>query len=171
MKKLANSKFETLLEASLGRYQLGGYLQGEVVKLKKDALKHQYFVDRGQTFRDLVQSLIERDQVLRISSIKSIRPDVSGIQHRSSPDDLYLDVFEEHAPGLTYNVMTVPSACVEKVDFGINLPPTGGVKKQNRVEKLHPIDSSDYSLPSNNTKLPNSNSWPSQPGGRSPQKY
>jgi hypothetical protein len=178
MKKLENSKFETLLEYSLGRYQLGGYLLGDIVRIKSTALSHPYLASRGQTFKDMVKSLIDNNKDLRVSSIKSIRPDVSGIPHRSAPDGYYIDVFEEHAPGLAYNIMTLPSEVLELVDYGINLPPTGGIKKSNRVEKLHaekPADlgtyPSDSSLPSNNTKLPSSNSWPNQPGGRKPQKY
>jgi len=177
--KLQESKFNTLLEYSLNRYQLGGFLVGDVVTIKPSALKHKDIVDRGQTFKDLLETKIKNKDLLRVAAVKSIRPDITGGPHNSGAADYYIDVFEEYAPGLFHNVMTLPGAVLEVQDHGINLPPAAGLRKKVNVHGPKEIDSKDNlgtypkdnSTPKSNTKLPNGNTWPNVPGGRKAQKY
>ena len=177
--KLQHSKFNVLLEYSLNRYQLGGFLVGDVVTIKPSALKHRDIVERGQTFKDLLQSKIKNKDLLRVSAVKSIRPDITGRPNNSGVADYYIDVFEEYAPGMFHNVMTLPAEVLEVQDFGINLPPPAGLRKKTKSHNSKEADLNndlgtypkDSKTPKNNTVLPNSNKWPNEPGGRKPQKY
>lgn len=177
--KLQESKFNNLLEHSLNRYQLGGFLVGDVVIIKPSALKHKDIVNRGQTFKDILEAKIKNKDLLRVAAVKSIRPDIAGQPHNSGAADFYVDVFEEYAPGLFHNVMTLPADVLEVKDYGINLPPPAGLRRKNKVHGLKDIDNTDthgtypkdHSVPKSNTKLPNGNAWPNEPGGRKAQKY
>jgi hypothetical protein len=177
--KLQESKFNVLLEYSLNRYQLGGFLVGDVVTVKPSALKHKEIVDRGQTFKDLLEAKIKNKDLLRVAAVKSIRPDIAGRPNNSGVADFYIDVFEEYAPGLFHNVMTLPAEVLEVHDSGINLPPAAGMRRKSRVHGSKEANISndlgtypaDSSTPKVNTKLPNANKWPDAPGGRKPQKY
>lgn len=184
--KLQESKFNVLLEHSLNRYQLGDFLTGMTVTIKPKygkpltaTLDHPELVDRGQTFKDLIASCIENKTVLRVADIKSIRPDITGRPHNSGAADHYIDVMQEYAPGLYHNVMTLPGEILEIQEHGINLPPAAGMRRDSKLSKgeqhshenklgTYPKDSSN---PSVNAKLPNSNKWPNEPGGRKSQKY
>lgn len=184
--KLQESKFNVLLEYSLNRYQLGGFLTGQTVIIKPkygkpttSTLDHPELVDRGQTFKDLIASCIESKTPLRVSDIKSIRQDIPGRPHNSGASDYYIDVMQEYAPGLYHNVMTLPGELLEVQEHGINLPPAAGMRRQSKNSKAeeHEHENSlgtypkDSSTPKVNTKLPNANKWPNEPGGRKSQKY
>lgn len=179
--KLQESKFNTLLEHSLGRYQLGGFLVGDVVVIKPNALKHAEIAERGQTFKDLLESKIKEKALLRVAAVKSIRQDIPGRPHNSGAANYYIDVFEEYAPGLYHNVMTLPAEVLEVQDYGINMPPAAGMRRKSKAElNAKELENSndlgtkpkDSSLPKNNTKLPNANKWQdNKPGGRKTQKY
>jgi hypothetical protein len=177
--KLQQSKFNVLLEYSLNRYQLGGFLVGDVVTIKPTALKHKEIIDRGQTFKDILESKIKNKDLLRVAAVKSIRPDITGRPNNSGVADFYVDVFEEYAPGLFHNVMTLPAEVLEVHDHGINLPPPAGHRRKSKVHKSKEADTSnklgtypaDSSTPKVNTTLPNANKWPNEPGGRKAQKY
>lgn len=177
--KLQESKFNVLLEYSLNRYQLGGFLIGDAVTIKPAALKHRDIVDRGQTFKDLLEAKIKNKDLLRVAAVKSIRPDIAGRPNNSGVADFYVDVFEEYAPGLFHNVMTLPAEVLEVHDFGINLPPAAGLRRKSKVHKSKEADTSnklgmqskDSTTPKVNTTLPNANKWPNEPGGRKAQKY
>lgn len=184
--KLQESKFNNLLEHSMDRYQLGGFLTGDAVVIKPkfgkpatSTLDHPEIVDRGQTFKDLLTSLITSKAQLRVADVKSIRQDSPGQPHNSAPANRYVDVMQEYAPGLFYNVMTLPAEVLEVQDNGINLPPASGLRRKSKAEKNkeHKHENSlgtypkDSTTPKTNTKLANANSWPNEPGGRKPQKY
>lgn len=177
--KLQESKFKTLLEYSLNRYQMGGFLIGDTVIIKPQALKHADIAERGQTFKDLIESKIKNKDILRVAAIKSAYPDQAGRPNNSGSCCYYIDVFEEYAPGLYHNVMTLPAEVLEVQDFGINLPPAAGLHRKSKSQKNTKLDMKDTlgtypqnnKLPDSNTKLPNSNSWPDTTGGRKSQKY
>jgi hypothetical protein len=177
--KLTESKFNVLLEYALSRYQMGGFLVGDLVVIKPSALKHEEIASRGQTFKEQIEARIKSKQHLRVSYVKSIRQDTPGRPANSGAADYYVDVVEEYAPGLFHNVFTLPAEVLEVVDYGINMPPAAGMRRKSKSEKIkedphndilgtYPMDNS---LAKTNTKIANSNKWPDVPGGRTQQKY
>ena len=163
--KLENSKFKTLLESSLNRYQKDDLLVGNVVTIKPNALKHEDLVDRDQSFKDLIASKIKTKELLRVASV--------------DPDSHMIDVYEELAPGSFGNIFTLPCKVLRRHDAGINMPPAAGMKRKSKNTKpeldphsniLHTYPM-DNSLPTSNAKMSNANQWPSAPGGRKSQKY
>jgi hypothetical protein len=177
------TKFNVLYENLLERYQQGGFLIGDRVRFRKDALKLDFFRNKGQNFLDIVKSCMDPsfDLNLRISAIKSIYPTTTQNYRggTESPDAIFADVIVEYAPGLYRTPMTVPIEALELQDDGINTGPVpDSVKRKSKIqikpEEQKAEQSADFeiNLDNKNVKLPNGNSWDdSKPGaGNTPKK-
>lgn len=170
------SQFESLYEAELSRFVSHGFLVGDRVKIKKDAVNHEYVTNRAKSFQDIVRACADPsfDLNLRIGAIKSIYPTTTqnygnGTQ---SPDGIFLDIYIEYAPGLYRNPMTLPIDCVEVMDDGNNRGPVpDSVRRKNNIHgpedtKADSDIKADINLANKNTKLPGANKWDdTQPGG------
>lgn len=170
------SKFEKLFEAELERFQQGGFMVGDRIRFKKDALQHEYIAKRAQSFKDIVKACMEPsfDLVLRIGAIKSIYPTTTqnygnGTQ---SPDGTFFDIYIEYAPGLYRNPMTVPLDVIEPIDDGNNRGPiVNSVRRKNNVHgpeetKAESDIKADINLTTKNVQLPGANKWDdTKPGG------
>lgn len=169
------SNFEKLYEAELERFQQGGFLVGDRIRFKKDALKHDYIASRAQSFQDIVKTCMEPsfDLVLRIGAIKSIYPTTTqnygnGTQ---SPDGTFFDIYIEYAPGLYRNPMTVPIDVIEVQDDGNNRGPVpGSTRRENNIhgpkeQKANSDIKAEVNLTNTNANLPGANKWDdTQPG-------
>ena len=177
------TKFDVLFENLLERYQQGGFIIGDRVRFKKDALKSDFMKDKGQNFIDIVKSCMDPnfDLNLRISAIKSIYPTTTQNYRggTESPDSIYADVIVEYAPGLYRTPMTVPIEILELQDDGINTGPVpDSVKRKSKIE-IKPKDveakqEADFeiNLQNKNVQLPGGTKWnDSKPGaGNMPKK-
>lgn len=170
------SNFDTLFEAELERFQQGGFLVGDRVRFKKDALKHPYIASRAKSFQDIVVACMQPtfDLLLRIGAIKTIYPSNSTVHGlgTQAPDGVFFDVYIEYAPGLYRNPMTVPLEVLELMDDGINRGPVpDSVRRPNDIHGPEKVDATtdakhDINLTTKNTSLPGSNKWDdTQPGG------
>jgi len=121
------------------------------------------------------------DLNLRVSAVKSIYP-TTTMNYRGgteAPDNIYVDIIIEYAPGLYRNPMTVPIEALEIQDDGINRGPVpDSVKRKSKIhgpEKVETDSSADFevNLNNKNVKLPGGKNWDdSKPGaGNQPKKY
>lgn len=177
------AKFNVLFENLLERYQQGGFLIGDRVRFKKDALKLDFFRNKGQNFLEIVKSCMDPkfDLNLRISAIKSTRPTTTQNYRggSESPDNIYADVIIEYAPGLYRNPMTVPIESLELQEDGINTGPVpDSVKRKSRIEiKPKEVEAEqeakfDINLQNKNVQIPGGTKWnDKEPGaGNKPKK-
>ena len=137
--------FDTLFEHTLERYQQGGFLLGDRVKFVKGWEKLSFFKNKGQSFLDIVKSCSEPgfDLNLRIGAIKSVRPTTTQnyTSGTESPDNIYVDLYVEYAPGLYRTPMTVPIEAIEWADDGINTGPVpDSLKRKSRVHGPEEIE-------------------------------
>lgn len=165
------TKFKSLYESLLGRYQQGGFVIGDRVRYRKDCLKLDFFANKPQGFIDIIKTCMESgfDLNLRVSSLKSTRPTTTQNYRggTESPDNIYADVIIEYAPGLYRNPVTVPIEALELLDDGINTGPVpDSVKRKNDVQ-INPSEVEaksntdfDINLNNKNVKL----SFAKQPG-------
>jgi hypothetical protein len=112
-------KFEKLHEETLYRYQQGGFLRGDYVKIKKDALKNESIGQFSDQMKSIIQDAIKNETTLRVSYIKSGRTEsYSGpVDAANIPScTLWADCYVEHAPGMWHNVMTIPLSILEKIE-------------------------------------------------------
>lgn len=171
------SNFEQLFESEMERFQQGGYMIGDRIRFKKDAIKHKYVTGRAQSYVDLIKSCSEPsfDLNLRIGAIKSIFPATTqnyGAGISTPPDMVFFDIYIEYAPGLYRNPMTVPCEIIELHDDGINRGPVpDSLRRKNKIHAPEKVQAetdgkSEVNLTNKNASLPGSNKWDdTQPGG------
>jgi hypothetical protein len=162
------SNFDILFEKEMERFQQGGFLVGDRIRFKKDALKHDYIAKRAQSFQDIVKSCMDPsfDLNLRIGSLKSIYP-TSATNFQSgvtAPDGVFADIYIEYAPGLYRNPMTVPIETIEHIDDGNERGPIpASLKRPNNThgpkEQKATSDKNEVNLNNQNVQLPGSNKW------------
>ena len=170
------SNFDTLFENEAGRFQQGGFMVGDRIRFKANALKHEYVTKRAQSFQDIVRSCMDPsfDLNLRIGATKSIYPTTTqnygnGTQ---SPDGIFFDIYIEYAPGLYRNPMTVPLDIVELMDDGMQRGPIpDSLRRPNNIHGPEETEATsdikaDINLTIKNVPLPGANKWDdTQPGG------
>lgn len=146
-------KFENIAESTLTRYQQGGLMIGDVVKIKPNALKHPKIKDMGENVKGNIKMLMDTDLHLRVKAIKSEHTDNNfgvsdgmglGYGATFSPNGFWIDVAVEHAPGLTTNPITLPIEVLERMDFGANLPPIPDSLKRKGNVNIKPIEVKEY---------------------------
>lgn len=143
-------KFEEITESTLTRYQQGGLLVGEVVTVKKNALKHPKIKGMGDNMRANIEELMKTDLNLRVTAIKSIRgsqgdmSDGLGAGATTAPTDFWVDVAVEHAPGFTTNPLTLPIEILDRVDLGANLAPIPDSLKRKGNINIKPVEAGPY---------------------------
>jgi hypothetical protein len=177
------TKFDVLFENLLEPFQQGGFIIGNRVRFKKDALKSDFMKNKGQNFIEVVKSCMDPnfDLNLRISALKSVYPTTTQNYRggTESPDKIYADVIIEYAPGLYRTPMTVPIELLELQDDGINTGPVpDSVKRKSKInikpEKVEAEQKADFdiNLQNKNVQLPGGRKWnDKEPGaGNSPKK-
>lgn len=177
------TKFDVLYENMLERFQQGGFLIGDRVRFKKNALSMEFFKNKGENFLGVVKACMDPnfDLNLRIAAVKSIYPTTTQNYRggTESPDKVYADVIIEYAPGLYRNPMTVPIEALELQDDGINRGPIpDSVKRKSKInikpEKTEAEQEAkfDINLQNKNVQLPGGTKWnDKEPGaGNSPKK-
>lgn len=164
------SKFDALLEKELEPFQTGGYVVGQRIRFKKDALKHEYVQSRAQSFQDIIRACMDPgfDLNLRIGALKSIYPTSSTNFQAGhvAPTGMFADIYIEYAPGLFRNPTTVPVEILDVMDDGNERGPIpNSLKRPNNVhgpkeQKAQPDDvKAEINLTNKNVKLPGANKW------------
>lgn len=158
--KQFSGKFEKIMEDTIYRFQNGGLLNGDIVKIRKDALNNDKVKKMSDPYREIIKNAMSTDLNLRVSAVKSIRPNTAGnytgTYGTDAPADYYVDVVVEYAPGLFRDPITVPMEILERVDTGINLSPiapsTVRKNKETKPAKVT-VNDGNRTNPSKNTKL------------------
>ena len=155
-------KFEALMEDTIYRYQTGGFLNGDIVKFRTNALSHNGIKAMSGQYQEMVKNAMKTDLNLRVCAIKSIRPNTAGYYGggqgatTDAAGDFYIDLVVEYAPGLWKDPITVPMEVLERVDTGINLAPVpDSLKRKQRISKPEKQDTEgkERNLTTKNIKL------------------
>jgi hypothetical protein len=136
-----NSKFDTIFESNFNRYQGGGFLTGDVIKLKQDWESSEWAKKAPEQMVSKIKELAGSDLVLRVSAVKALRPSVnSDVNQASGVDDFHLDVTQELAPGFyNGNYVTLPQELVElEDDVTLNLPEVPDSMKREEDVDIKP---------------------------------
>ena len=117
-------KFSTLLEGVFQRYQGGSFLTGDVVKIKEDALNHEWTKNQCGSLVEKIKQFMDGGLNLRVSSVQAKRPAVSGsVQQDNQVDEYFCDIVQETAPGRWHEFITIPAHLLEENNpDDINLP-------------------------------------------------
>ena len=160
-------KFEAITETTLSRFQQGGIMVGDIVKIKPKALNHPKVKEMGDNLKGNIQMLMDTDLHITVTALRSTRDsrgemgDGLGLGSTTAPTDFWLDVAVLHSPGLKSDPITIPIEVVERQDFGASLPPTPDslIRKGNvniKPKEVGPYDNNKgdkYENAKSNTKL------------------
>lgn len=125
-------KFDTLLEGVFQRFQGGGFLTGDLVKIKENILTSEWAKGKGENVHDAVKKFLESGLNIRVSAVKTLRPQVqTGIDQAGASDVYYADIALETAPGMFTDYLELPCEFLEYVDTGINLSPVSDEQKRD----------------------------------------
>jgi hypothetical protein len=118
MKFTINEKFSKLMEKATSRYQNRGFLPGDIVKLKANAMSHEFFKDAASNFKELISNFLKDGARFKISIVKSGRGSNYGTDLGGDDEcgDKYADIYREYAPGMWNCPLTLPLDVLEKID-------------------------------------------------------
>ena len=169
------SNFDTLFEAESEKFQNGGFMVGQRVQFKPDALKHEFVKSRAQSFQDIIRACMDPgfDLNLRIGAIKSIYPTTTqnygnGTQQAQG---VFFDIYIEYAPGLFRNPMTIPLEIVSPIEEEGRGPIPDSLRRPNNIHGPEETQANsdikaNVNLTTQNVKLPGANKWDdTKPGG------
>ena len=109
------SKFNTIFESNFTRFQGSGFLTGDIIKLKDNWERDEWCKSAPEQLLGKLKEINDSDLVLRVSSVKPIRPGVQGsTQQDQVAGEFFVDIAQEMAPGM-YNgqFVTVPGHMIE----------------------------------------------------------
>jgi hypothetical protein len=109
------SKFNTIFESNFTRFQGSGFLTGDIIKLRDGWERDEWCKDAPGQVLDKLKELHDSDLILRVSSVKPMRPGVQGnIQQDQVPGEFFVDVAQELSPGMYNGIfVTVPGHMIE----------------------------------------------------------
>jgi hypothetical protein len=129
-------KFLPLYETYLQKFTRGGFLTGDIVKIKKDAFSSDFFKKQPQQYKDKLKSWADSDLLLRVSAIKPIRPTTQATGNAEiTGSEFDIDITQEIAPGRYVDFLTIPAELVEPMGpTSPNLPPIpNSLKRKSKV--------------------------------------
>ena len=128
-------KFTPLLETYLQKFTRGGFLTGDIVKVKPSISSSDFLKKQTQGFKDKLKSWTDSDLLLRVSAIKPIRPTTQGSGNAEiTGSEFDVDITQEIAPGRYVDFMTLPAEFLEPVYSSPNLPPVpDSFKRKSKV--------------------------------------
>jgi hypothetical protein len=163
-------QFETILEDYMERYKNSGFVTGDWVKFKSNALQHPFIKSRGTRYIEMIKDFMKSDLHLKVACVK--RP----IDAFTTGPAEEIDIVREYAPGLWADPMTVPVDVLEVIDTGINAfqhPVPDSLKRPNREHGPEPIKAkpsaekakTEVNLTNKNTNINKGKKWnDSKPG-------
>lgn len=131
-----NKKFTKIYESAMQRFTGQGFLAGDVVYFKKDALNDKWFKELGTNTQEKIKNMIDSGLNLRVSAIKNIYPNVKGAGNTDyTGSEVNVDVTSEIAPGRYMSFVTVPGRMLETKCNYPNLPEVPEVFKKDDPAK------------------------------------
>jgi len=146
-------KFINLYESAIQRYTRGGFLTGDLVKIKDGFQNDTFFKQQGGNYLQKLNEWIKSGLNIRVSAIKPVYPNSfkpGNVQNEA--ESFLVDVVLERAPGLYYEFLTLPANVIEHIDTGINLAPIPDSLRYDDKLQAEPTevsrpDSSTYQSP------------------------
>tara|TARA_Y100000310_G_C20652718_1_gene800331 strand:+ start:292 stop:858 length:567 start_codon:yes stop_codon:yes gene_type:complete len=115
------SKFDMIIESSMRRYNQNTLIVGDRIKFVDNYKNHEWFRKQAALKLERLEEMINSGDNLRISAVKTVRPQTAESGHFEIVDAFYYDVVREAAPGFYSQVFTVPQDLVEWLDDYPNL--------------------------------------------------
>jgi hypothetical protein len=134
------NKFQELYEGTFTRFQGGGFLTGDLVKLSPSILKSPWASKLGGNYLEQLRRFLESDLNIRVSVVKTLRPGTQGSfqQDMGAGNEYYADICLEEVPGKFLDFTEVPCEFLEMLDTGVNLSPIADSQKRESDINIKP---------------------------------
>jgi hypothetical protein len=133
------AKFNNLYESAIQRFTRGGFLIGDLVKFRENALSNDFLKAQGSNYVEKIKEYMQSDLNLRVSAVKPVYPNsFSPGNIQNEAESFLCDIVQEKAPGLYYSFITVPASMLEHIDTGVNLAPVPDSLKRPNNEIITP---------------------------------
>ena len=131
-----------IFESNFTRFQGGGFLTGDVIKLKQGWDTDDWSQKAPAQVIEGLKELSESDLLLRVSSVKAVRPAVnSSVDQALQVDDFHVDITQESAPGrFTGKFFTVPQHLIELNGPNDTLPEVPDSLKRKDKVNVKPVE-------------------------------
>jgi hypothetical protein len=132
-------RFLALYESWLTRSNHGGFLVGDIVKFKDNALKHDHLKTLSDEAVKAIKALVDCKGTIRVTNVINKYPAVMG---SGNPDsfgpDFSVEVSEDTGGGRLGNSAVVHAGMIEKIDTVPNLEPVPDKNKRNDRVSVKP---------------------------------
>jgi hypothetical protein len=134
-----NKRFLKLYESWLTRTNHGGYLQGDIVKFKANALKHDFVKTQANDLVKNIEELIKDGRTLRVTNVINKYPAVMGA---GNPDDVgpdfTVEVGLDEGGGRMYKTAIVHVGMIDKINTVPGLEEVPDRNKYDNKIKIKP---------------------------------
>jgi hypothetical protein len=139
-----NKRFLKLYESWLTRYNHGGFLEGDIVKFKTDALKHEFIKTQAENLVENIKDLIKDGRTLRITNVINKFPAVMGAGNPDdSGPDFTVEVGLDEGGGRIYKHAIVHTGMLDKIDTTPGLEEVPDRNKYDNKIKIKPVEVKD----------------------------
>jgi len=128
----------------MSRLNRGGYLVGDIVKFKDNALSHNYCKQVSDVIRQSIKDYMEDGCTLRVKNITNVYPAVLGAGNSDDIGDVNIEVCREYAPGRfdQAGILVHPDMLIV-VDVYPNLTPVPDKFKYDSKVTIKPVNAED----------------------------
>lgn len=136
------SRFDVLFESNFTRFQGGGFLTGDVIRFKDGWSDDDWCKSAAPQLIEALEELDASDLLLRVSSVKAIRPAVnSSVDQALGVDDFHVDIAQEIAPGrFSGKFVTVPQHLIVLSGDNTTLPEVPDSLKREEKIDVKPVE-------------------------------
>lgn len=137
-------RFLKLYESWLTRYNHGGYLQGDIVKFKPNALKHDFIKTQADDLIKNLEDLIKDGRTLRVTNVINKFPAVMGTGNPDdSGPDFTVEVGLDIGGGRIINHAIVHVGMIDKINTVPGLEEVPDRNKYDNKIKIKPVEVKD----------------------------
>jgi hypothetical protein len=139
-----NKRFLRLYESWLTRYNHGGFLQGDIVKLKDGALKHPFLKLQAEDLVQNLKDIVDSGLTLRVTNVINKFPAVMGT---GNPDDVgpefTVEIGADEGGGRIIKTAIVHVGMLDKIDTVPGLEEVPDKHKYDNKVKIKPVEVKD----------------------------
>jgi hypothetical protein len=137
-------RFLKLYESWLTRYNHGGFLQGDIVKLKNDALRHPFVKTQADTLVQNLKDIIKDGRTLRVTNVINKFPAVMGTGNPDdSGPDFTVEIGLDEGGGRIAKTAIVHVGMLDKIDTVPGLEEVPDRNKYDNKIKIKPVEVKD----------------------------
>lgn len=108
-------KFDTIYESVVSRYQVGGYLPGDIVKFRPNYKSCDCYNSMSSIMKSELDSLASCGLNIRVTQVGDKFGGVTGANQHKTADSVVITVAADHGGGRSYGGITVKPEMIDHV--------------------------------------------------------